>query len=155
MKNTSRGLKYLTPDNTVQKDRNRFLSLGFPTIGVFTTTKFRTRTALLLRALAFLAALCSTGIAFAQTFAPTRFPPQGPQYVETDPLKQNWLYSGASTLTGDYTGANVVFFEIPDTTTQTLYFAVRNPGVDAVNGTGTNDPDRTVVNAAQYWVDYT
>ena len=111
-----------------------------------------------IRALAFLAAFFSAGAVFAQ-FAPTRFPPQGPQYVEGTAMTQNWLYSGANTLTGDYSGANAVFFEIPDTTTQTLYFAVRNPDVDAVNGTSAqSDPDRSVNTATPPngppWVNY-
>ena len=59
-------------------------------------------------------------------------------------MTQNWLYTGGGTRTGDHTGANVVFFEIPDTTTQTLYFAVRNPDVD-VDPTLTNsEPDLPV-----------
>ncbi len=85
----------------------------------------------------------SAGV-YAQTFAPTRYPHQGPQYVESDPMTQNWLYSGSSTLTGDYTGANVVFFSVPDTTTQTLYFAIRNPDVDVDGTLANSQPDLPV-----------
>ncbi len=91
---------------------------------------------------------------YAQTFAPTRFPHQGPQYVDSNAMTQNWLYSGANTATGDYTGANVVFFSVPDTTTSTLYFAVRNPDVDADATLANSEPDLSVANGPP-WVNYT
>ena len=53
MKNRSRGLKFPTPDNTVQKARGRFLSPG----------KFPTGTVSFLRALVFLAAFFSEAAA--------------------------------------------------------------------------------------------
>ena len=96
--------------------------------------------------------LCAAGMAFAQ-FAPTRFPPQGPQYVEGTAMTQNWLYTGANTLVGDYTGANVVFFAIPDTTTQILFFAVRNPDVDVDGTLANSEPDLPAV-AGPPWVNY-
>ena len=34
--------------------------------------------------------------------------------------------------TGDHDGVMVVFFEVPDTTTSTLYFAVNDPGYDGI-----------------------
>ena len=42
----------------------------------------------------------------------------------------NWLQSASTTGNGDIDRVNVIFFEVPDTTTSTLYFAVNDPGVD-------------------------
>ena len=41
----------------------------------------------------------------------------------------NWLQNASTTGNGDLDRVNVIFFEIPDTTTSTLYFAVNDPGV--------------------------
>ena len=41
----------------------------------------------------------------------------------------NWLSSSNSGTAGGLDDLNVIFFEVPDTETNTLYFAVRDPGV--------------------------
>ncbi|MDA8425857.1 MAG: hypothetical protein M0Z80_06925, partial [Treponema sp.] len=71
-------------------------------------------------------------------------------------MTQNWLYTGGGLGDGDQTGANVVFFEIPDTTTQTLYFAIRNPNIDTLNDLagGTSNPDHWTSGASPNLVNY-
>lgn len=76
----------------------------------------------------------------------------------------NWLQVVSSAGNGDRDDFAVVFFEVPDTITSTLYFAVNDPGCDGVHpdsGTGgttdfflyggsgaLSDPDSRIVNYA-------
>jgi len=46
---------------------------------------------------------------------------------------ENWLSSAGTTGNGDVDGLNVFFFEIPDTLTSPIYFAVQDPGVNDAN----------------------
>ena len=41
----------------------------------------------------------------------------------------NWLSSASTSGSGDRDQLNVIFFEIPDTVSSTLYFAINNPGI--------------------------
>jgi hypothetical protein len=42
----------------------------------------------------------------------------------------NWLQSGSNSDAGDPDRVNVIFYEIPDTITSTIYFAVYDAGID-------------------------
>ena len=58
-----------------------------------------------------------------------------------------WLVSSSTTGSGDRDQINVAFFEIPDTVTSTLYFAINNPGITGA------DPDQNL--AGGFATDYT
>jgi hypothetical protein len=45
----------------------------------------------------------------------------------------------------------VVFYEVPDTITSTLYFAVNHPGIDTATPTAPNNPDQGTVGASWYY----
>jgi len=62
-------------------------------------------------------------ITFSSLFAQTRVPSGS----------QNWLSSAGDTANGDIDGINVFFFEIPDSVTSPIYFAVQDPGVNNGN----------------------
>ena len=45
----------------------------------------------------------------------------------------NWLSNSGLTASGDRDGLNVFFFEIPDSVTSPIYFAIQDPGVNDGN----------------------
>ena len=49
------------------------------------------------------------------------------------PTGNNWLSSASTTGSGDRDQINVIFFEVPDDITSTLYFALHHPGIDTTN----------------------
>ncbi|MCK4542302.1 MAG: hypothetical protein KAU17_08720, partial [Spirochaetales bacterium] len=55
----------------------------------------------------------------------------------------NWLSSASTVGAGDRDQINVVFFEIPDTVSSTLYFAINHPGITGVS------PDQNTAAAGQ------
>ena len=74
--------------------------------------------------------LAVTGILSAQT---SRIPADS----------NNWLSSASTVGAGDRDQINVVFFEIPDTVSSTLYFAINHPGITGVS------PDQNTAAAGQ------
>ncbi|MCK5094719.1 MAG: hypothetical protein KAR18_08340, partial [Spirochaetes bacterium] len=42
----------------------------------------------------------------------------------------NWLQVAGDSTNGDVDGIHVIFFEVPDTITSTLYFGINDPGCD-------------------------
>jgi len=69
------------------------------------------------------ALLLALGLLPAALGAQSRLPPN----------PNNWLQNASTTGNGDVDRVNVIFFEVPDTVTSTLYFAVRDPGTDGTS----------------------
>jgi len=60
----------------------------------------------------------------------SRMPAQPAGFSESDYLTQNWIANAYPTGNGDLDRVNLVFFEIPDTVTSTIYFGVKDPWVN-------------------------
>ncbi|MBN1523636.1 MAG: hypothetical protein JW904_04065, partial [Spirochaetales bacterium] len=64
----------------------------------------------------------------------------------------NFLQITNDTGRGSMDGINVIFFEIPDTFTANLYFAIYDPGVDDNNGDGDLDDDAGIATTTHYLI---
>jgi len=79
------------------------------------------------------ALLLGAGMAWAQSV--TRYPKQPSGFVEATYTTQSWLANSRQTGGGDLDRVNVVFFEVPDSLSSTIYFAVKDPGSNGTIGT--------------------
>ncbi len=64
----------------------------------------------------------------------------------------NWLSGAGTPGSGDVDGLNVVFFEIPDTVTGPIYFAIEDPGIvedGGTPGTALNPQDQWIIDAGE------
>ena len=64
----------------------------------------------------------------------------------------NYIQTTGATVNGDQDPYMVVFYEVPDTITSTLYFAVNHPGINTTTPAPPNNPDQLV--AADTWTYY-
>ena len=73
-------------------------------------------------------------------FAPaqSRIPAEANNYIQTTGAPAN----------GDQDSYMVVFYEVPDTITSTLYFAINHPGIDTATPTAPNNPDQGTAGAS-------
>ena len=60
----------------------------------------------------------------------SRMPAQPAGFSENNYLTQNWIANAYPVGNGDLDRVNLVFFEIPDTVTSTIYFGVKDPWVN-------------------------
>ncbi len=60
----------------------------------------------------------------------------------------NYIQATGNTANGDQDPYMVVFYEVPDTITSTLYFAINHPGIDTTTPAAPNNPDQGTAGAA-------